>query len=479
MIRDAQRELPPQIEADVCISGAGPAGIVLALELAEQGRRVALVEGGGLDAPGEAQSVYEGEVTGRPYPLLGSRLRWLGGTSNHWGGWVKPLDDLDFGDKPHYPLPAWPFGPEELRPWYGEAARWCEIDSDDYDAETLGGDADRRVLGFPESSGFSNRAFRFSPPTRFGSRYRAELEDSENIDCRINLNAVELIQGEDNVRGLIARTVTGEQCTIRARQFVLAMGGIENARFLLNQQSIPGNHADLVGRCFMDHYGFSPGRMLGPANLAYERGALPGQDLMLVISPTESMIAEGVLRNSCIMLRAHSPDSLLAPEYWESQLFGSEGSGGTHGIGMINEPLPHPQSRIGLTDDRDMLGLRRVSLHWHLPESEFEPVLALFDRWTRAVSGAGLARVRQIKNAAPALSAHVGIGYHHMGTTRMSAVPEYGVTNADGRCWDRENLYVAGSSLFPHVGYSNPTLTIVALAARLAKHLGVRLESRP
>ena len=143
---------------------------------------------------------------------------------------------------------------------------------------------------------------------------------------------------------------------------------------------------------------------------------------------------------------------------------------------MINEPLPHPESRITLADNHDMLGMRRARLHWHLPESEFEPVLALFDRWTRTVSGAGLARVRQLKDAAPDLSEHVGIGYHHMGTTRMSAVPEHGVSNSDGRCWDRDNLYIAGSSLFPHVGYSNPTLTIVALAARLAKHLSGRLE---
>ena len=476
MIRDALKELPSELEADVCICGAGPAGIVSAVELARAGRRVVLLEGGGRDTPGEAQKVYDGEVSGRPYPLLGSRLRWLGGTSNHWGGWVKPLDDLDFRDKPHYPLPAWPFGPEELEPWYRIASRWCEIDSAEYAVETLGRGTEGRLLELPESNGFLNRVFRFSPPTRFGTRYRPDIEESQNIDCRVNLNAVELIQGEDNVRALVARTVAGERCTVRARQFVLAMGGIENARFLLNQQSIPGNHADLVGRCFMDHYGFSPGTMLGSSRLAYERGALSDHDAMLVMSPSESLVADGGLRNSCIMLRADSPDSLLATEYWESQLFTGEGPGGAHRVGMINEPLPHPESRITLADNHDMLGMRRARLHWHLPESEFEPVLALFDRWTRAVSGAGLARVRQLKDAAPDLSEHVGIGYHHMGTTRMSAVPEHGVSNSDGRCWDRDNLYIAGSSLFPHVGYSNPTLTIVALAARLAKHLSGRLE---
>jgi len=100
----------------------------------------------------------------------------------------------------------------------------------------------------------------------------------------------------------------------------------------------------------------------------------------------------------------------------------------------------------------------------------------LFDRFTREISSSGLGRIRQTKHDAPAVSDYVGVGYHHMGTTRMSRLPEYGVTDGDGRCWDCDNLYVAGSSLFPHVGHSNPTLTIVALAARLASHLSKRLE---
>ena len=104
-------------------------------------------------------------------------------------------------------------------------------------------------------------------------------------------------------------------------------------------------------------------------------------------------------------------------------------------------------------------------------------MIELFRRWADGISAAGFGRVRTLRSDPPALDAHVGIGYHHMGTTRMSAMPEFGVTEPNGRCWDCENLYIAGSSLFPHVGYSNPTLTIVALAARLAEHLAGQLEA--
>jgi len=476
MIRDAKDGLPPVIEAEICICGAGPAGIVLALELARRGRRVILIEGGGVNAPGDAQSVYEGEVSGRPYPLMGSRLRWLGGTSNHWGGWVKPLDDLDFDDKPHFPMPGWPFGPTELEPWYRQAAGWCEVDEASFDLAALGSEVLQDLFKLGPAVGFSNSMFRFSPPTRFGSRYRGDLESSANLECVVNLNAVELMQSEDRVHGLSARTLAGERCEVRAGHFVLAMGGIENARFLLNQETVPGNHADLVGRCFMDHFGYTPGKLLSSADVIYERGSLSGQDVMFVISPHEQLVMNEGFRNSCILLRADSPDKLLGPEYWESALFGGGQTAGMHTVGMINEPLPHPESRLTLSEQTDALGMNRAHLHWHLPESEFQSSFRIFDRFTREISKSGLGRIRQLKSDAPEIGAHVGIGYHHMGTTRMSRNPEYGVTDEFGRCWDRDNLYIAGSSLFPNVGHANPTLTIVALAARLASHLSGRLE---
>lgn len=476
MIKDASIDLPRQVEAEVCIVGGGPAGIVLALELARLGRRVALIEGGGIDSPGDAQSVYNGEVSGRPYPLMGSRLRWLGGTSNHWGGWVKPLDDLDFRDKPHFPMPGWPFGPAELKHWYRRAADWCEVDEANYNLSDLGTQALQDLFELGPETGFTNSMFRFSPPTRFGSHYRGDLESSENVECVVNLNAVGLVQSEDRIRAVVATTLSGDQCEVRAGHFVLAMGGIENARFLLNQDAVPGNHSDLVGRCFMDHYGFTPGKLLGPADHAYERGALSGRDLMFVISPDERLVMDEGFRNSCLLFRADSPDKLLPPEYWESALFGGEQAAGLHTVAMINEPLPHPESRITLSEETDALGLRRTHLHWHLPEPEFDSAFRIFERFTREISKAGIGRIRQLKTAAPEIGAHVGIGYHHMGTTRMAAAPEYGVTDEFGKCWDRDNLYIAGSSLFPNVGHANPTLTIVALAARLASHLSDRLE---
>lgn len=470
MITDARKELPSTLEADVAIAGGGPAGIVLALELADKGRRVLLIEGGGRQSPGNGASLYENTTSGRSYPLTGSRLRWLGGTTNHWGGWVRPFDERDFADDPRSELPGWPIRASDLAEGYRKAADWCEVGSGEYEPSRIGLE-DRAKLLDLEGTGFGHRVFRFSPPTRFGERYADALERNDNIDCRVNLNLVSLDQSDSRVQSARAVTLDGQSCTVRADQFVIAMGGVENARFLLEQDGVPGNQSDLVGRCFMDHFGFTPGLMLADAGLDYERGQLSGEDLMVVIAPERA--TEGP--HSCLRVSAESPDDVLPPAYWANAVAGNT-DGGHYKLSMINAPTPHPESRITLTDERDALGMRRPNLHWHLPPADFEPVISLFERWMETVSGRNRARVKWNRRQPPTMEDFVGVGYHHMGTTRMSADPEFGVVDPDGRVWDRDNLYLAGSSLYPAAGFSNPTLTIVALAVRMAGHLNRRLE---
>lgn len=104
--------------SEVCIVGAGPAGITLALELAEKGVDVVLLEGGGMAPPEpEGLDLYRGEVSGRQYPLRASRLRYFGGTSGHWGGWCRPLDEVDFAAKPNVEFSGWPITRTQLLPW--------------------------------------------------------------------------------------------------------------------------------------------------------------------------------------------------------------------------------------------------------------------------------------------------------------------------------------------------------------------------
>jgi len=153
------------------------------------------------------------------------------------------------------------------------------------------------------------------------------------------------------------------------------------------------------------------------------------------------------------------------------------------------EQEPNPASRVTLSDRRDALGLPTVVLDWRLGEIERSTLRRTLRILAAECGRTGIGRVREIDDDIPALSTFqrrgpgripgwpVGMrgSYHHMGTTRMAADPRRGVVDANCRVHGVANLYVAGSSVFPTCGHANPTLTIVALATRLAGHLRSRL----
>ncbi|MCC5865983.1 MAG: GMC family oxidoreductase [Wenzhouxiangella sp.] len=481
MLRSALTEsLPVALEAQVCVVGGGPAGIVTALELARLGVAVVLIEAGGKDGPGAGETSYAGSSAGRPYPVQGSRLRWLGGTSNHWGGWVRPLDPTDFLDKPALELPAWPIRHADLQPWYELADSWCEVATQGYEFGQLGLEGTGRVFDLAAGKDFQNGFFRVSPPTRFGQRYRSEIAESSALDCWTDLTVVEMIQSADRVRQLRAVSTDGAETRIRADHFVLAMGGLEVPRLLLAQSEVPGNQSGLVGACFMDHFGIRPGRLLAAGGLMYRMFDWDGQTIIPMLRPAAQLLAGEALPNACIMLAATRPEPSLPPVYWSNQAISGleEGEAMTYDVVFINEPVPDPRSRITLVDERDSFGLPRLQLHWQLPADSFQPALKLVDRFRHFVGQEAIGRFQWLQRAGLPEDQTPGIGYHHMGTTRMSATPDAGVTDPNCRIWDRENLYVASSSLFPTAGYANPTLTICALASRLARHLADKFEQQ-
>jgi len=148
------------------------------------------------------------------------------------------------------------------------------------------------------------------------------------------------------------------------------------------------------------------------------------------------------------------------------------------------EQAPNPASRVVLGEKRDALGVRQADLDWQLSGQDTHTLQVLnkvLDKEFRRL-GVGEVQPSSWLNALapgeitqwpvdPSVGNHPIGGYHHMGTTRMSADPRYGVVDADCRVHGYTNLYVAGSSVFPTGGWANPTLTIIALARRLGRHL--------
>jgi choline dehydrogenase-like flavoprotein len=477
MLDTLNRTFKSQLKADVCIAGAGPAGIVLALTLAELGITSVLLEAGAMEPPGvEGRDPYKGEVSGLPYPLSDSRLRYFGGSSNHWGGWCKPLDDIDFQQRSNAPLPSWPISLEDLEPHYRKSLEWCEIHSSDFDTSTSISDS-ATELDFTKESGFTTRLFRFSPPTRFGPRYRDAIESSNLVQCVTDATLVAMDSDAETVTSVYAASPGGAQVKVIANRFVLAMGGIENARFLLHVADSGhaefGNQSDLLGCCFMDHFGFHPGYLVTRPGLKHYRHDQDGVVIMPVVTLSQKQQVALDLPSVCMMLTPDAPSEQLPPAYFANPgiMEGNASEGLRYRLQLICEPTAHAASRITLTDNKDAFGINRVRLDWQILDEDYNNVEKVVNLFERAVGRDGLGRVQRTRWFEGDIRRNLSGGMHHMGTTRMSDDPRFGVVDPNCLVFGSKNLFIAGSSVFPRVGYSNPTLTLIALADRLARHI--------
>lgn len=487
MFYDArQAEQGTQLQADICVVGAGAAGIALALSLSDSGRRVLLVESGGFSSEAATQALYRGDSTGRAYaPLDAARLRYFGGTTNHWTGWTRRLDTLDFERREWLDNSGWPFGEAELAPWYDRAEHWVELGDHSYRPgywEQLFG---RRL--FAGAEGVETVVARHSPPTRFGRRYRAALHASETVSVLLHANLVDFgfSPSGKRVSEALLKTLDGRSLVVRARHYVLATGGIENARLLLSMrghhENGPGNRHGLVGRYFADHGGNLLGVIAASSPLLRQdhysnrryRGG--GQKRDAVITPglklTAPVLREHRLPNFAGLLLA------WFPERDEQQPFGRISAPPDHNLFdfyVSIEPEPRFDSRVTLGEEKDALGMRRPVLHWTRRPDHGAVCERLAERFALELGKAGLGRMRLDLGKRDYYSLRDGMqgyGYHHMGTTRMHDDPRRGVVDRHCRVHDVDNLHIAGSSVFPTYGYAQPTLTIIALALRLADHL--------
>ncbi len=486
-----------ELTADVCIVGGGAAGITLARELAARSFDVCLLEAGGTDHEAASQELYRGEehcelLGPDAYYLLAGRERALGGTTLHWHGWCRPMDPLDFEQRPWVERSGWPIARAELEPFYRRATRLLGLrDFDDA--------ADRAAPPSPPVLGESERfetTFYHLRAIRFGRVFRRELASSRRIRTLLHAAVVELEVDPSarRVERVVVAGPGGRRFTVRAPRVVLAAGGVENPRLLLLSDRVVsggiGNAHDLVGRCFMEHlHGFvvmaaltHPTASLG----LYRRQRDPrrGQGIAGALRLKAEAQREGKLLNTLLSAVEEPMGTMPAATAAGGALalavdaMGGEERKLSWGLLEIRgEQSPNPESRVTLTAERDRLGCRRVRLDWKVREQDIASLRQATELLGRDMGAHGLGRVRCLMPATglPPPGKVYG-GFHQMGTTRMHADPRHGVVDARLRVHGLENLYVAGASVFPTVGCSNPTLTLVALTLRLGDHLA---ESRP
>ncbi|MCC8401259.1 GMC family oxidoreductase [Paraburkholderia sp. MMS20-SJTN17] len=522
------------ISTTVCIIGAGVAGITLSLELSRAGVETCLLESGGFGPDDETRDLYRGENVGLPYTFAdGSRSRFLGGSSNCWGGWCRPLDPWDFEKRDWIAHSGWPFGLDELAPYYERTHEWLKLGPNNFDPaywerEIGRPDVRRMPLG---TGDMRDTVAHFSPPMRFGKAYRRELARSKRVRVFLYANVLSIdadAQGT-KINRVQVGTISGRRISVQARIFVLATGGIENARLLLASNGVHatglGNANDLVGRYFMDHPRLMAGKVRFRPGVArnklydikyhYQNAAVSahGTKISSQFAPKQEWMAREKLLNSRVWLYSkwygessaasealiHCKEALMQKDqpgrslkadiatmiahplhtvgYALARLLQSPALITHVTLQAIVEAVPDPDSRVTLSaDKRDRFGMPRVRVDWRLGEQ----VKRTFDKtFMLLAKELQMANIADVEFDAPfegrPWPAQVEGTWHHMGTTRMHVSPREGVVDADCKVHGISNLYVGGSSVFPTVGANFPTITITALALRLAGHLVRRL----
>lgn len=539
------------IEADVCVVGAGPAGITLALTLAGNGLNVVVLEAGERAHDRRAQSHYEGEVADERLhsPVHRYRLRGLGGSTGSWGGRCVPYDPIDFEARAFVPASGWPISYDGLLPWYAKANTWVEAGRFAYDARTALPDAPPLLDGFVSDIVHTHGLERFSCPTDFGKRYRKRLEAAPDVRVLTGAHCtrVRLDEQGRTVRRLDVATLSGNRFRVAAKATVLAAGGLETARLLLHSTDVVpqgvGNRWDVVGRYYQCHIAGNVGTLTvfgSPRKVrhGYEVAA-DGVYCRRRMSIAPALQRQHGLLNA--VARLHFPritdpahgsgvlSSLFLARRWISYEYGkrlrdtvpaSADAMALHMLNVVRQPMeiagfvghwvhrrtlasrkfpsvilpnrtnrfslevhgeqqPLASSRVQLAQDADALGVRRLRVDWRYCAADVQSVSRTLALIAEEVERTGVGRYDfNPETLEEDLMRYGAYGGHHIGTARMGLDPKSSVVDADCRVHDVDDLYIAGSAVFPTSSQANPTLTIVALALRLAHRLTQKLQPR-
>lgn len=523
---------PGRIDTDLCIIGAGPAGLAIARELLESGHDIVVVAGGGLQPEVDAQDLYMGEQarSGHDYfDLASCRARQFGGSTTMWAGRCARLAPEDFEQRSWVEGSGWPISHADMVPYYRRSEAFLQLTdlgfSDRARAaagyDNLELDATKLRPIYFQISGDQGVSFR---ALDVGELHRSTFDAAGNLSVILDAHVEHLQASADanriehvRVRTLSAPDAGGRRLEVHARHVVLATGGLENPRLLLAADDVLsgglGNEHDQVGRWFQEHargiaadihtdqpydlaellsvrhdvdgHVFLPGLRLAPERIAAEQALSSG---VLVFADADFNTGTDALKALADDLSDFWPSSTfddnlvrvltdlddVASNLWR-RLY--EHKAARRPIRAISveyetEQAPNPDSRVRLHSSRDALGMRRLEVDLRYSEIDKQAVQVMLRTMAAEFGRTGLGRLklREWVEDGDILDP-TDFSCHHMGTTRMGSDPKTSVVDPNCRVHGLANLHVAGSSVFPTSGYVNPTNTLVALAIRLADRL--------
>jgi choline dehydrogenase-like flavoprotein len=553
MLVDTAIQVPGDfLQFDICIVGSGPAGMTLAREISRSGLRVCILESGGYKSVEETQSLDGGAVDSphgyREQVLQQGRRRQFGGTANLWNHKSRgasnrhiryvQLDEIDFERRDWIPESGWPFSRRELQPFYDRAQHVCGIGK--YAHPSGAGKNGTEVSQPWQMEEVESVISQLGSSKIFLEQYRRELASDERVTVilRAALLRFQMNSLSRTIASAEVGAADGRKFRIRAQAFVLAAGGLENARILLLQDALQpgglGNQHDMVGRCFMDHPQIRLGTLI-PSSSAifgqsrfYDQHPAGGQEVIFQLHIRPEVMRREKMLNLCAALVPHFKNlratgatvlhqllvrvprfiwrrsfperrqvpltgwepprplrrRLLEDYYSEgccgwSRLRGMEHRFAEFAVRSLVEQSPDRSNRIILQGQSDVFGQRKIKVLWRWNELDLRSIRQAQQIFQKDLAAAGIGTFIPLEEAVDAPPRPFNSPHHFMGTTRMHDNPRNGVVDAECRVHDVPNLFIAGGSTFPTGGFANPTLTIVALALRLAAHIRSELQSTP
>lgn len=494
---------------DATIVGAGAAGIMLAVLLGRRGKRVLVIESGHFVLDDDRQALNELEQSAkRMTDVVWNHKRAIGGTTLEWGGQSLPFSPFDFKKRDWIDHSGWPISYETLHSYYDIANRFMGIDELNYDTDILAllgceaPDVDARRLRYHFS--------KWAKQPNFVKLHRASLERDVTVLYNAHLLRIDL--GHDSrVKTIEVGDFRGRRRTLPVTTLALAAGGIETNRILLHndhqQRGGLGNASNWLGKAFMEHPCLDIGHVEAPDmkrlqqlfgsrlrhGLRYSVRLSTTADWqerhrLLAASASLMWLYEGgdvgpltelrsFLRRPRLdsALKIARGGSRLAQGLWalaRTGLIYKPGAGAR--VSLMCEQEPSRDSYIALSDDTDRFGMRNARLHWRIGPKTWATVIAFSQTLAAEMQRAGLGHLRLFDNVRADVAdheIHLSDVNHHMGGARMSASPADGVVDDQLRLWGVPNLYVCSAAVFPTGSHSNPTLTLLALVARLADGL--------
>ncbi len=494
---------------DFIIIGAGAAGILLSLKLAERKKKVLVFESGHFMEDKDRQILNKVEQTGKIIErVVEGRKRAIGGTTIAWGGQSLPFCEIDFEDRAWVENSSWPITYEEIRLFYPLANGFMQIDDLDYEEDIF------RILGMQkldiDESLLCYHFSKWAPDPNFRKLYLKRLEKEVTIVYNAVLKSIHLNESGE-ADHISVGDFNNNEYSLKSTCLIIACGGIETNRILLNCNDQVrggiGNHSGWLGKCFMEHPCVEVGEVHAIDNYrlqsCFNSRMKGGKKYSLRLSLAEQFQKEAELLNGSAYMEFSYENEGLDP-YLEIKKYMINGGffpvfnafknskalwksgwalyrdnlhykhGAASRLKIITEQEPTRNSAITLGDERDQFGMRKANINWQISEKTWKTVIHLSRLVKSELSRLSLADLKLynwINENEHDWKTFLRDSNHHMGGTRMSKKPDSGVVNSDLQVWGHDNVFLCSSSVFPTSSHSNPTLTLLALTIRLSEFL--------